>query len=297
MGVSSNGLDFKHAFFDFQKRHIKGSGRQARDSSIEDLGDGDKGGDDDGGGMGILACDHFFPHCRAYLGSLDGVFLRGTVGCAGVAPRKGFPLLMSHMEKFLLFFYLGFWLGGVLFEIPSFPPGVFLQGSPLVAPWWRLGVHFLSLFGLRRIWWRGSIFYWLYLLASPSPCDEVFVVPSQLTFWVVFFVLHVMHLWASLVFPMEVVMSSIEGEMDVARFGPSPFEVELDAIKSAWVMFGKLIFSLMDMVLGTIPISIVLVLPSKVEFLVGDGTGVYPSPIEVELGVAVDARMYWQGGC
>ncbi|GLJ55210.1 hypothetical protein SUGI_1184690 [Cryptomeria japonica] len=80
----------------------------------------------------------------------------------------------------------------------------------------------------------GSDFFWLYLLTPLCPCGEGFVVPlrSGSLAWV--FMLHCWHLWVSLVFPIKVVLSSIEGEIDVARVDPSPIEVELDVIRHAW---------------------------------------------------------------
>ncbi|GLJ18940.1 hypothetical protein SUGI_0338760 [Cryptomeria japonica] len=117
--------------------------------------------------------------------------------------------------------------------------------------------------------------------------------------------------------------------MDLARFVPSPFEVELDAIRFIWVFFwgtievltldfkgadvsfcivffhaspievevlyANLKLNFTDMFMGSMPIPIVLVkdvLPFKMEILFGDSAGVYPFPIEVELGVVVDVRMY-----
>lgn len=117
--------------------------------------------------------------------------------------------------------------------------------------------------------------------------------------------LHITHLWASLIFPMEVVLSPIEWEMDVARVVPPQSKVELDAIRFAqvcfwWtngiltldfkgddasfcaicfiatrieveVLYGKLILSFMDMLIGSMPILIVLVkiiFPVKVEFCI-----------------------------
>ncbi|GLJ07882.1 hypothetical protein SUGI_0076110 [Cryptomeria japonica] len=83
--------------------------------------------------------------------------------------------------------------------------------------------------------------------------------------------------------------------MVVAGVGPSLFEVELDAIRFASVMFGKMKLSLMAMVLGAMPIPVIMVLkvmPSMMVILVGDATRVNPSPIEVELGVIVDVGTY-----
>ncbi|GLJ23185.1 hypothetical protein SUGI_0437900 [Cryptomeria japonica] len=168
-----------------------------------------------------------------------------------------------------------------------------------------------------------------YLLAPSYPRDEGFVVPSQLASLALVFLLHVMHLWASLVFPMEVVMSSIEGEMNVARVVPSFFEVELDAFRFAWkcclrtndvltldckgvdasfcvvlfhvfpieveILYSKLELSLMDKVVGAMPIPIILVeeaLAFEVEILFGDVVGVYPSPIEVSRQVTKAREIY-----
>ncbi|GLJ27282.1 hypothetical protein SUGI_0535530 [Cryptomeria japonica] len=71
-----------------------------------------------------------------------------------------------------------------------------------------------------------------------------------------------------------------------AEFFPlSPIEVE--------ILNGKLVLSLMDKIMEPMPIPTILVveeLPFEVEILFGDGDGVNLSPIEVELGVVVDAR-------
>ncbi|GLJ07286.1 hypothetical protein SUGI_0063560 [Cryptomeria japonica] len=62
----------------------------------------------------------------------------------------------------------------------------------------------------------GFGFFWLNLLTPICHCGVGFVVSLRLGSVARVFMLHILHLWVTLVSPIEAVLSSIEGEMDVA---------------------------------------------------------------------------------
>ncbi|GLJ10703.1 hypothetical protein SUGI_0133450 [Cryptomeria japonica] len=85
---------------------------------------------------------------------------------------------------------------------------------------------FLKPFFIRMM---GSGLPCMYLLTLGSPSDEGFYVPLFLGSMALYVVLHFMHLESTLACSIEVLLSSMEGEMDVVGGDLSPIEVQLDA--------------------------------------------------------------------
>ncbi|GLJ42341.1 hypothetical protein SUGI_0876730 [Cryptomeria japonica] len=106
-----------------------------------------------------------------------------------------------------------------------------------------LGIYLVCDFFDDGVWFALSIY--------PTPgsfSGEDFGVPLLLVSLALILVFHVLHLWVTLVFPIEVVLSSIEGEMDAARVDLSPTKVELDANGYAGSVVGGLMMICLSVV-------------------------------------------------